>query len=76
MSLFTQRHYEVIADRLGKEMAKRQLLEPVTFALVGAFENFFLEDNSKFSETKFERATMASAFKHGWNQDQKEEVMT
>ena len=54
MSLFTQRHYEVIADRLGKEMAKRQLLEPVTFALVGAFENFFLEDNSKFSETKFE----------------------
>jgi hypothetical protein len=67
MSLFTQRHYEIVADRLGKEMAKRQLLEPVTFALMGAFENFFLEDNSKFSETKFERATMASAFKHGWN---------
>jgi hypothetical protein len=43
---------------------------------MGAFENFFLEDNSKFSETKFERATMASAFKHGWNRDQKEEVMT
>jgi hypothetical protein len=75
MSLFTQRHYIVLADRCGKEIAAWQLKTEQVKTILSVFETFFIEDNSHFSESKFEKAVLTSASKHGWSPD-KEEVMS
>ncbi len=75
MSIFTMRHYEVVADRAGKEIAAWQLKSEQVKTILTVFETFFIEDNSKFRDSKFEKAVFKSAESHGWKPD-KEEVMT
>ena len=75
MSLFTQRHYEIVADRVGKELARYGANDQLARDIIIMFVNFFGEDNGRFSDTRFEKAVLTSASKHGWSPD-KEEVMT
>jgi hypothetical protein len=75
MSLFTRRHYEVIADRLGKEIAVFNVPPIMAIDITMLFINFFAQDSGKFSESIFEKAVLKSAESHGWTKDQKEEVI-
>ena len=69
MSLFTQRHYEVVADRLGKEIAVFNVPPKTAIDITMLFINFFTQDSGRFDDLRFQKAVYKSAESHGWIKD-------
>lgn len=67
MSIFTKRHYEAIAEKLGNQIAVLDLSTGKTVSLLSSFEAMFAGDNPRFNPSKFTNKVYKVAYDRGWS---------